>query len=380
MAHVTISKPELSCGRLVAEIRTEKKAEAIYFTTPDNFSTHPDCVASAYATLCGRDFQSIHFAFPVSAKCRQIIERVSQASVTSEGTTAQRKSGTRIGLNFSGGFDSLAAYLLAPEKQIRVAVDFKKGFERERAFFSKLAPEIVCETNLREKGYAKAAWQFMGAATFLYADYLDLAGAGYGTIFEATTYNYRLAPSKYPIDYRDALDLYDATMTRGLTEFGTALVLTSLAPELVAQSRASVAPEGSEKSYRKRLLVEAASHHRGGSAPSFSGHDVPLRRCTYGTSFALDFLALAFAGLYGMEAVSTWMDGLDIVDEDALNALRFDWLFKYNQIFEDQIPPSVRSEFFDRLTQIGIGRFDDDDFRYYTAFRSILAKHHRFPA
>jgi hypothetical protein len=266
MAHVTISKPELSCGRLVAEIRTEKKAEAIYFTTPDNFSTHPDCVASAYATLCGRDFQSIHFAFPISAKCRQIIERVSQASVTSEGNTAQRKSGTRIGLNFSGGFDSLAAYLLAPEKQIRVAVDFKKGFERERAFFSKLAPEIVCETNLREKGYAKAAWQFMGAATFLYADYLDLAGAGYGTIFEATTYNYRLAPSKYPIDYRDALDLYDATMTRGLTEFGTALVLTSLAPDLVAQSRASVAPEGSEKSYRKRLLVEAASHHRGGSA------------------------------------------------------------------------------------------------------------------
>jgi len=377
---ISFSAPRLSDGFLRFRLACFETADEIGFEVPDDFHAHPDCMAACLATLCGTKYRAIHFDFAVSDRCSAAIRERTGAQVRARGRCAPRPAGRSIALNFSGGFDSLAALHLAPEGLRTVAIDFGRKFTRERQFFETLNPDLICATDFREKGFDRNDWLFMGAVSLLFADYLDLAAIAFGTIFEASALNYRLTPtgaSSLPLI--ESIGLHDATFTRGLTEFGTAMIIDAYSPELIEGSIASLADAGSEKSLRKRLLVDVVRHRRDLAAPDFDSYVYPKRKASFGKSYAIDFLGLIFAKLYGRDAVSRWIDGLPIDTDEALAAIGVDWVFRFNPHFTAQMPEPLRQRIEDRLAGAGVHGFRDEDWAGYHAIRERLAGSHRLP-
>lgn len=377
---VFFSAPRTSEGFLRFRVRNAETEEEVAFHVPDDFHAHPDCMAACLATLCGTKYRAIHFDFPVSDPCSAAIGERTGAKVTASEPCQPRKPGQAIALNFSGGFDSLAAFQLAPAQQKTVAVDFGPRFARERHFFETLHPDLICATDFRQKGFDRNDWMFMGAVSLLFADYLDLAAISFGTIFEASAHNYRLTPagaSRMPL--AESIGLYDATFTRGLTEFGTAMIIDTYSPEMIDRSISSLADPGTEKRLRKRLLVDVVRHRRGCPAPDFDSYAYPKRKTAFGQSYAIDFLALVFAKFYGREAVSRWVDGLPADLEQKLAEIDFDWVFRFNPHFDVQIPEPLRRSVEERLSGARIERFRDEDWAGYRTVRRMLEEHHSFP-
>lgn len=380
LATLSFSAPRRHSGRLHFGLATADGEDEIFFEVPADFHAHPDCMAACLATLCGTQYRAIHFDFAVSDPCSAAIANRTGAVVTARGVCSARQPGQAIALNFSGGFDSLAAFHLAPGLLTTVAVDFGRNFERERAFFETLHPDLICATDFREKRYDRNDWLFMGAVSLLFADYLDLAAISFGTIFEATVHNYRLAPATASRNALiESIGLHDATFTRGLTEFGTAMVIDAYAADQIDRSIVSLADPGSEKSLRKRLLIDAARHRGGSAAPDFDRYVYPKRMAKYGQSYAIDFLGLVFARLYGRDAVSRWVDGLPADLDAQLAEIDVDWVFRRNPLFDPQIAEPLRQDVEARLAGAGIEGFREQDWAGYHAVRQMLETSHRFP-
>jgi hypothetical protein len=377
---ITFSAPQIQSGFLRFQMTSLEGADGIYFTVPDDFHAHPDCMAACLATLCGTRYSAIHFDFALSDRCSAAIAERTAAHVTARERCEPRQTGSLIALNFSGGFDSLAALHLAPDAVRTVAVDFGKHFTRERKFFETLNPDRICATDFREKGYDRHDWLFMGAVSLLFADYLDLDSIAFGTIFEATTYNYRLKPAgPVRIPLLESLGLHDATYTRGLTEFATAMIVDAYSPELIEPSIRSLASEGTEKSLRKRLLVDAVRHRNGGPAPDFDRYVYPRNKSVFGKSYAIDFLGLIFTKLYGSQAVSRWIDGLPPDIDHKLACIDVEWVFRLNPHFHAQMPDRLRESILARLSGAGVHDFREQDWAGYLEIRRKLAESHSFP-
>jgi hypothetical protein len=150
-AWAVVAAPVIDGGELRIAIITEHQSDELYFSVPDGFRTHPDLVAAAMAPLLAAHHDRISFEFPVSDVVREQIGTRTGASVSAAGAGEPRQPGKRIALNFSGGMDSLAAWLLAPHQVERVAIDFGGWFDREREFFETLSPDVTCVTNFRSK-------------------------------------------------------------------------------------------------------------------------------------------------------------------------------------------------------------------------------------
>src|SRR5699024_6541660 len=83
-------------------------------------------------------------------------------------------------LNFSGGFDSMAALALEPNAHL-VSLDFGGRFSRERQFFEKFQPNII-ETNLVDLKLNRYSWTFMGIGALLFRDELNISSYAFGSI------------------------------------------------------------------------------------------------------------------------------------------------------------------------------------------------------
>lgn len=375
--------PVISQNKLVFEVNSGRSHDNISFSVPRDFHAHTDCMAVCLATLCGSHYKRLEFGFPVSDKARTAIADWSRAEVISAGTCEARAPGSAMVLNFSGGFDSMATYCLAPAQQLRLAVDFGGYFGRERRFFETLAPDIVCETDIRTKGYARHSWMFMGAASLLYADYLGLETVGYGTNFESSLWHYRTRPEQAPKAPNNALisgiSLNEAGLVRGLTGFGIARIMRKYAEFLVPQSLVSLAPERSVKRMRKNAVYDASFHVAGGPPPAFDDYEYPDKCISLGDDYTEDFLGLILARLYGKPVVSRWMKGLEKIDDEELAALDVDWAFKFNPTCEAYIPEHLRTVVMAKLASAGVEPFAPSDWQHYRGFRRILEGFHKFP-
>ena len=366
-------------NRLIFGVLGDGERERVYFTVPRDFYAHNDSIAACLATLCASGYETLEFQFPISERCRTEIARRNKVTVLArEPPIAERVPGQKIALSFSGGLDSLGAYQMAPEHLIRIAVGFGGKWAPEEEFFQTLSPEVICRTNLRIRGQPNHS-TFMGAAALLYSDYLDLGGIGFGEIFETRPWNYLLEPKRLKPKGFSAAGNYNATLTRGLTQLGTAQMVRFYTSEETARaSIASSALPGSEKFFRKQLLVDVAAHARGGPPPDFDNYWYPKRRLRFGRRFSIDFLTLYFLKTYGFQTVSRWMDGLEKVDRAMLAEADLDWYLKYNPIFLEDLPPVLRSTAQARMSRAGIDTFADSDWPHYLAVRSFLATVHDF--
>jgi hypothetical protein len=379
-AAITFSAGRVKADRLTFQISQGGTLEQVYFTVPSGFYAHNDSIAACLATLSGKTFRTIHFSFPISERCRAEIARRNGATVTARGyPIRERRPGRNIALSFSGGLDSLAAYHLAPEHLIRIAVAFGGPWTPEEMFFRTLSPEAICRTNLRTRRNRNDS-TFMGAASMLYADVFDIGGIGFGEIFETRPWNYLLKPKRLGPKGFSAAGIGNATLTRGLTQLGTARVARFYTSEkTIRASIASSAAPGTEKFFRKQLLMDTVAYVHGcGARPAFDKYTYPNRKLVFGGKFSIDFLTLYFLKLYGFDTVSRWMVGLEQVDQEALHKADLAWYLKYNTLFLDDIPVGLRDPILARLSGAKISLFKECDWAHYFSVRSFLETIHNF--
>lgn len=191
-----------------------------------------DAIAYTLSTLCGTTYGTIHMDLEITEECREKLKAFTKAEVIVpaciqkvEQETAEKNA---VVLNFSGGFDSLAAMSLMPKDTRLVAVDFGGWFERETDFFEKFSPYVL-RTNFRKLKYDRESWTFMGAGSLLFSESLNAKYNIFGTILEASanqmTENPVNAIRQETMPF-SGLGLQDMRVVNGLTEVGTAMICT----------------------------------------------------------------------------------------------------------------------------------------------------------
>lgn len=363
-------------GALRFTMRKADCLDEVWYRAPCPFRSHPDTLATVMSCLCGSAYDEMSFDFPISEHCRNAIERKCRALVTAAGTTSPRVSGPNVGLSFSGGYDSLAAWLMSPEYFTRIAMDWGGRFSRERRFFETLNP-IIVSTNARELKVDKIDWRFMGTGTVLLSDFLDLGEIAFGTIFEGSlSYIRSSGPRKSPPLNWESAGLKDCTPTRGLNQVGTAMMIAEFAPDLIRGSLESLSEPGTEKYFRKQLLADCAVERKTGMKPDFSNYAYPKKKTPIGTTYAFDILSVFFVKRYGRDIVSRWASDLDKLPPSTLESIDEEIFFKYNPWFEEQIAPGMRDQAFSRMRKAGIGIYEGADWDSYEKLRDLLVTLH----
>lgn len=276
----------------------------LWFQLPTPVRPRDDVIALCLATLCGKGYDTVELDLVYSERCAQSLRKITGAEVTApSGPEYYRRRGSTVGLNFSGGFDSLAVLEMMPQDTALVSLDFGGRFARERASFGTFATNIVA-TNLVDLGWHRNSWEFMAVGTILLSDQLDLGAYTFGTVMEASRDFLAGSGSFVPavIEACAYLGLTSYNPVRGFTEIGTlAIAARSYASSFVAVAE-SVANEPEAKYTRKVLMMTAVAERFHLDLPI---PDLPVARAWYdwGDDFANDFLAPYLISVLGVDRV-----------------------------------------------------------------------------
>lgn len=375
----------------VVESSKRDKADTLSFSLrPKVAAIENDAIACALATLCGKGYEKISMELEVSEKCLEELRKFTGAEIeTAPGKSfdlfrrlfaPKRKAEGKYILNFSGGFDSMAAMaLMPPEKRALVAIDFGGWFQREADFFEEFHPYTLT-TNFRQLKYDRESWTFMGTGSLLFAGPLNAKHHVFGTILEASANNLRDNPVKAKqVDFApfSILGIKEVHLMIGLTEVATAMIMTKFYPEKVEKSLASLAAATSEKRYRKQVLTEIVCERY--------GRDLQLPACknpdekqitAFGTYFATDFLALYELKHRGLEVVNRTV--VDIPQEaiDLANSLSLEFYERLNTKFLHTIPDDIRPYYLERLEECGVVPYTEKDWEEFKIVRQFLGQYH----
>ena len=138
--------------KCIIEMDSLIEEKLIYFELEPEAQPSNDAIALAISTFVGEKFEQVSIDLPISKETKDNIEKFTKAVVIApvdKNTVLKPITGDNIILNFSGGFDSLAAMYLMPSRTKLVAIDFGGWFEREAKFFRKFQPYIL-KTNFRQ--------------------------------------------------------------------------------------------------------------------------------------------------------------------------------------------------------------------------------------
>lgn len=395
---IFFDRPELRNGNVRVNVSGSKKSffsqkndfEIEFNTNIEELKIDGDSMAAALMPMIGKR-KSI-FNFEVSSRMKRAIELRTGQVVQS---TPPRNS-TKISdqnriqkqdkhlLMFSGGVDSLAADLLAPGVFTKVAVDWNGRFDREEEFFSKLDDVNVVSTNFRDIGDSKLDWLFMASPGFVINAHMNANSLGFGTILEATPSHWlhergsisiSHAPSSR--DPRSALQMFDSTPTKGLTEFGTTLIVKSLGGDhLLEQSILSAADLGSEKHFRKLLMRAAVQRRLGEQKESLPLPETPLSY-SFGQNFAVDMTLIVFRNLFGKDMIAHYVTSPgELTGKDY--AFNVDWVFKRNP--NHKAHPALENLVKSQLSEAGIEDYSKKDWDDWSNTKQKLWELHGLSA
>lgn len=156
----------------------------VTFSVPPDFHTHNDSVAAAVLTLLGRRSRQVEFNFPISPHCAELLrayyglEQVGPVSTEVQ----SRVPGPALGLNFSGGLDSLALWVLLrdlPHLRLRIVSTVYQDMRYERIAQAAIPRDVISKTNLRLL-HLDQAGRFNCAVPLLFADYAGLGAVTNG--------------------------------------------------------------------------------------------------------------------------------------------------------------------------------------------------------
>ncbi|MEX5308884.1 hypothetical protein [Kocuria sp. CPCC 205297] len=353
----------------------------LWFETNASMLWDLDRVAIALSTLCGRAYEQVHFDLPLQRETRDRLVAFTQAEVTchshptADGCTAQ--SGAV--LNFSGGFDSLAALALMPEDTHLVSLDFGGRFSRERAYYQRFEPTII-STNLTETPLRANSWSFMGIGAILTAAHHHARYMTFGSILEAGVDNMRTTPvstTSGTFPPFAAAGYTNAPYVAGLTEIGTVIALAHYMPEQIPASLTSLASPGEEKLYRKYLLTKVVANRLdtpATAAPEIQAPGAPHYQ--WGQNFATDFLSLYVAKHAGPDARDTMVSDTPPEVDAAVADLTLTFFEKANTTVYQAMPTPLLGGLVEKLTDAGIGLYTESDWDEYRAVRQLLAPYY----
>ena len=350
---------------------------------PEEYELNPDLTAVALTTLFGSAYDEIHFNMTLAETTHRTVSRLCGAATsgpTSDSTPVMNPIRESVALNFSGGFDSLAARALLPVDIKLISLDFGGAFSRERDFFSRFHPTVI-PTNLRSLGYAKNSWSFMGIGPILLRDHLGIGTYSFGSILEATAYNFidRQPFANTPNPWFAAAGLRQLHPALGLTEVGTAMLLIGRHPESIGDSLTSLAAADSEKAHRKSMMVHLAGRLHGLNFP-IAGPTRGTAYQAFGSSFTTDFLVFYVLNRLGPSFAERLVSDIPAEVVSLSRELSLTFFERMNTNFYNSTPTQARALLAERCFESGIGLYDENDWHEFAQVRKLLSVYHPIPA
>ncbi|MFF8895837.1 hypothetical protein [Brevibacterium casei] len=337
-------------------------------------------VALAMATLCGRVYDYIEFEFEVDSRAVATISECTGAEVSAHVSEQQRPIATADGnaLSFSGGFDSLAAWKLMPERTQLVSLDFGGWFEREAEFFRKF-DTIVISTNVRSVPsrttcLTRNHWSFMAIGAILAAGYLNVKYHTFGQIFgesmAAAPESSLRTPLLAEVGYEDA------GYARGLTEAGTASIIIQSEPRLVLDSLKSLAGPRDRKLYRKTALTALMAKRLNIEflSPQVDYENFP--KVSFGDDYATSLAALLLISKGSGALIEDLLFSIPDEARDLARNLTFDFVTKVNWDAYHDFPESLKRGLRLSLERYGFETYSENDWNEVKATREMLIKYH----
>jgi hypothetical protein len=261
---------DVSSGELAIDIvRTDSLAgvvqhDQVHFAIPRNYHVHDDCVAAALMTLVGETCPVVTSNFPISEHCARILTSFYKLEDVGpvDASLEPRRPGRHVAINFSGGVDSTALYLLMQEvlgSDFKVvSYDFGGRFRRERTNFELFHRDVTCRTDLRARGFNRHG-RFLASLPLLFADYLDLRSIASGHTLHNERDTIVSTIDGVRPDYRRQDGVYRAGglaeehFVRGLASPGAIKIILDRAPERLETALAASARRDSEKYYTRAI-------------------------------------------------------------------------------------------------------------------------------
>ena len=295
-------------GHVSCTVTREGVEDELWFDLPFAGTVAPDLLAAGLATLCGTVFDRVEMDLPLGPDTAEVIRVATRSELVHRpGRDIVRRKGRQHALNFSGGFDSLAARAVLPDCEL-ISLDFGGRFSRERPLFERFSPHIV-KTNLVDLKLNRNGWSFMGIGSILLRDELDLGVVSFGSIQAGSLPRLFTGPSSPSTQAMPSAPfLQVVNPVSGVSEVGAMMITARAHPDALDDILASVAHPGEMKHYRKRLMLEAVSS-RLGLTPNLSTERLPTSRPTWGSQFADDLSALYMMKVLGTARVVDVYDG-----------------------------------------------------------------------
>ncbi|MDK8099110.1 hypothetical protein HMPREF3152_03370 [Actinomyces sp. HMSC06A08] len=368
--------------RFEFQVRGEGKDFCCYFDFGRPIVLTDKTLTATLAIISGRAFDRIEVGHPLPPDCVEFLRSFCRAEIVPSASAPNlavpyvpQKSGN-IGLSFSGGFDSLAAWKLLPAQNTTlISLDFGGRFSREAQFFTNF-PVISVKTNLVAARFHTHTWAFMALGAILAAPTLGLQTLSFGTILEASSANMTFRglgqiETGYPVFDFLGLTWYNPAL--GLTEIGTALISAKTHPELLSESLKSLAEPGTEKLYRKWVLLRLVERLTGQSLPvEEPRRPYPQHRVPFGSSFTSHMLSFYMRKHLGAEVADIFVSDVPAAVDEFVARADLTFFERYNSNFLHKVPPSYRPGLIKTLASFGILPYTEKDFLEYQRTLQLL--------
>lgn len=362
--------------------------DEIFFEVPSDFQAHHDAVGAALMTLFGRAYAAVEFNFPISAHCAETLAAYYALDDIGpvDASLAPRERGRFLGLNFSGGLDSTAVWVILRDlmrEELKVIhANYGPLYAGEQLGTVGYHKDVDCATDLRAQRYDQAG-RFLAAVPLLFADYAGLGSVAHGNPY----FHY---PPLHVESTRDgsppAFLAHDAVfgaggldelhLIRGLMTWSTLKILVTAAPERVEAALSASARPGTVKHAIKSLALRDTYERLDEPLPPFLRAWTPPRTPSrFGERLDVDTWALYFLRTRGPEFVGSFVRGADRLDLAPLDDISYDFLTRYNPSLIQVIPEPLRGRFMRVLHEFDIYPYTERDWRDLDRYRAFLLAH-----
>lgn len=342
---------------------TRETTEQFRIQLPYSFVPSPDLIAAAYAALCGQQFDEVQIDLPLGRHQVKTLEAALKAKIIHKpGLDTRHKPGKERGLNFSGGFDSLAAKEILGDSHL-ISIDFGGAFTRECDFFQWFSP-LTFRTNMTALKLNTYSWQFMGFGAILLRDELQLGSYSFGSILAGSLprlFSDPLDQNMGGMAVANALGMKLENPVAGVTEIGALHVVAKNHPELLIDALKSVALPNEDKFQRKYQMVEAISKELGlpTRMPKIPDRSTSIK---WGASFATDLSSLYVAKALGAEYInSSYIGGVPDRVIEGLAHIDLSFMLRVNPHAYSGVDPAVLGNWYSTLALNGITPYHRKD-------------------
>lgn len=353
---------------------TREETEQLRIELPYSFKPAPDLIAATYSSLCGTAFDEVRIDLPLGRHQAASLENNLKAKlVHNPGIDNRHRPGSQNALNFSGGFDSLAAKELLPDSHL-VSLDFGGSFSRERKFFERFNP-LIFRTNLTALKMNRYSWQFMGIGSILLRDELQLDSYSFGSITAGLLprlFSTPLDQSTAGIPAANALGMVQNNPVIGLTEIGALSLVVKNHPEILIDSLRSVALPVEDKFQRKYQMLEAVTHALG---IPIRLPDVPNRSTSiqWGSSSATDLSSLFVIKELGVDHVApSYTEGIPTQIVAALESIDMSFMLRFNPQAYAGVELKTLTNWYSTLVSNGITPYHRKDWEEIAKVMRLL--------